>query len=117
MDFTIPPIERRDNLLVVSCAGRIVSSKNDTVLDEAVAELGKNASGIVAVLIVFAKDCYIDSRNIGKIFRMIQNLKETGGKMKLVLHEARIRELLIRMRIREFAEIFETEDEAVASLI
>ena len=69
----------------------------------------------VDVLVNFERVSYIDSAGIGVLISYLTKLKKAGGACKLVNVQGSVRMVLELTRLHKLFEIFEAEDEALAS--
>jgi len=67
------------------------------------------------VIINLEKVTYIDSSGIGALISSLSNLKKYQGGLKIINVFASVRKVFELTKLTSFFEIFDSEDEAVAS--
>lgn len=67
------------------------------------------------VVINLEKVSYIDSSGIGALISSLSNLKKYQGGLKIINVYASVRKVFELTKLTSFFEIFDSEDEAVAS--
>lgn len=80
-----------------------------TALREIVANDKKN------ILLNLANATHIDSSGLGELVAGYVSLQKSGGILKLLHLNTRVRELMVMTKLLTIFEVFENEDEAVAS--
>lgn len=67
------------------------------------------------ILLNLAGVSYMDSTGLGEVIRNYKTVIDKGGKLKLLSLTARIRDLMAMTKLLTVFEVFESEQEAVAS--
>lgn len=107
-------IRERDNVIIFDIDGEIRRTAENVVsLHQIVKDqLAKNKRNF---LINFEKVKFIDSMGVGELIASFKSVHDAGGKLKLMKLPPKIKLLFeITMLIKVF-EIFDDEDEAIAS--
>ncbi len=76
---------------------------------------GTMERGRFNVLVNFEKVSYVDSSGIGVLISFLTKLKKEGGACKLVNVRGSVRMVFELTRLHKLFQIFETEEEALAS--
>jgi len=103
----------RDGVTILDFSGDITIGKGDV-------ELRKEMSELVyaerkKILLNLRKVSFIDSSGIGEIVRSLTTIQKSGGVLKLLHLEAKVRDLFTITRLITVFETFENEAEAVES--
>lgn len=107
------PARNRDGVTILQPAGKITIGFGDVALRDAVDEaLG---AGSKHLLVDFERASKMDSSGMAELVAAYKKVKESGGEIKLLHLPSNIRDVLTITQIARVFEIFEDEDEAVAS--
>ena len=98
---------------VLELHGRVTIGDGADLLSETVSDfIGRGKTKIVLDL---GNVSYVDSIGLAEIVRCYTNVSSQGGKLKLLKITKKIEYLLIFTRLRPVFDIYDTEEEAVAS--
>jgi anti-sigma B factor antagonist len=107
------PVRNRDGVTILQPAGKITIGVGDVALRDAVdAAL---TAGSTSLLIDFQRASKMDSSGMAELVAAYKKVKESGGEIKLLHLPSNIRDVLTITRIARVFEIFEDEEEALAS--
>lgn len=67
------------------------------------------------IIINLEKVSYIDSSGIGVLISSLSNLKKVGGALKIINVYASVKKVFELTKLTSFFDIFDGEDEAIAS--
>ncbi len=76
---------------------------------------GHMESGKVNIIINLDKVSYIDSSGIGVLISSLSNLKKAGGALKIINVYASVRKVFELTKLTSFFDIYDNENDAVAS--
>jgi anti-sigma B factor antagonist len=107
------PVQHRDSVTILQPAGKITIGMGDVALREAVDDA--LAAGSRSLLVDFQKASKMDSSGMAELVAAYKKVKENGGEIKLLHLPSNIRDVLTITQISRVFEIFDDEDEAVAS--
>ena len=98
---------------IIALEGKITIGSGDTQLREVI----NNAvsSGKTNILLDLSKVTTIDSSGIGELVGSYTTVTNRGGKLKLLHLPAKLNELLHVTQLITVFEVYESENEAVAS--
>ena len=102
-----------DNVEIISLQGKITIGSGDTQLREVITN-AVNA-GKTNVLLDLSGVTTIDSSGIGELVGSYTTVTNRGGKLKLLHLPAKLNELLHVTQLITVFEVYENEQEAVAS--
>ncbi len=105
-------ISRVDNVLVVSCSGRIVFGEETTELCKSVRSLLPQNPQII--LNLRGVD-YVDSGGLGAVLGLVLSARILGGDIKICDPSSRVQNVLQLTRLISVIDIFAREEEAVAA--
>lgn len=71
--------------------------------------------GSKKILLNLAGVSYMDSTGLGEVIRNYKTVIDKGGKLKLLSLTARIKDLMAMTKLLTVFEVFESEQEALAS--
>ena len=98
---------------VVDVAGRITLGEGSSALRDALREMiGKNQKKI---LLNLGEVNYIDSSGIGELVSGFTTVTNSGGQLKLLNLNKRVKDLLQITKLYTVFEVFENEADAVRS--
>ena len=100
------------DILVVSCDGRIVFGEESAELRDTVKKLLAQKSQIVLNL---GGVTYIDSGGLGTLVALYTTAHQAGGSVKLSNLTQRVGDLLQVTKLLTVFEVYETEEEAIES--
>lgn len=107
------PVRNRDGVTILQPAGKITIGIGDVALREAVDEA--LAAGSKSLVVDFQKASKMDSSGMAELVAAFKRVTESGGQIKLLHLPSNIRDVLTITQIARVFEIFDDEDEAVAS--
>jgi anti-sigma B factor antagonist len=103
----------REGVIVLELSGRVVSGEECESFRRQVKEL--LASRQLSILLNLGEVTRIDSTGIGALVESVILSAKEGGRLKLFKVPRLIRNILSTHRLLQAFDIFETEDEALAS--
>jgi anti-sigma B factor antagonist len=106
--------ERRyKTLIIMDLAGNIRLGEGNIIFRKAlkiiVEDDNKN------ILVNLANVNYIDSSGLGELVAGYVSLEKVGGRLKLLNLNDRVRNIMVMTKLLTIFEVFENEDDAVAS--
>ncbi|WP_405014873.1 STAS domain-containing protein [Kitasatospora sp. NBC_01539] len=104
---------QQDGASIVDVKGAIVIGVGDVQLREAVREL--LSDGKKKIVLNLADVTRIDSSGIGELVSAFTTTSREGGKLKLTNLPPKVYDLLVITQLITVFEVFDSEDEAVAS--
>ena len=107
------PVRSRDGVTILQPAGKITIVIGDVAFREAVDEA--LAAGAMSLLVDFQKASKMDSSGMAELVAAFKKVTDSGGQIKLLRLPSNIRDVLTITQIARVFEIFEDEDEAIAS--
>lgn len=107
------PVRNRDGVSILEPQGKITIGAGDIELRSAVDEA--LAAGSYKLLIDFSRVTRMDSSGMAELVAGYKRTSEAGGQLKLLHLPSNIRDVLGITQIARVFDIFEDEDEAVAS--
>jgi len=107
------PVRSRDGVTILQPAGKITIGIGDVAFREAVDEA--LAAGSMSLLVDFQKASRMDSSGMAELVAAYKKVTDSGGQIKLLRLPSNIRDVLTITQIARVFEIFEDEDEAIAS--
>ncbi|HEX7829163.1 MAG TPA: STAS domain-containing protein [Thermoanaerobaculia bacterium] len=102
-----------ENVEIISLQGKITIGSGDTQLREVIANAIN--SGKTNILLDMSGVTTIDSSGIGELVGSYTTVTNRGGKLKLLHLPAKLNELLHVTQLITVFEVYENEQEAVAS--
>ena len=102
-----------DDVEIISLQGKITIGSGDTQLREVIANSVN--SGKTNILLDLSGVTTIDSSGIGELVGSYTTVTNRGGKLKLLHLPAKLNELLHVTQLITVFEVYENEQEAVAS--
>lgn len=102
-----------DNVEIISLQGKITIGAGDTQLREVISNA--IAQGRTNVLLDMSGVTTIDSSGIGELVGSFTTVTNRGGKLKLLHLPAKLNELLHVTQLITVFEVYENEQEALAS--
>ncbi|MGN6184348.1 MAG: STAS domain-containing protein [Thermoanaerobaculia bacterium] len=102
-----------DNVEIISLAGKITIGAGDTQLREVISNALNG--GKTNILLDMSGVTTIDSSGIGELVGSYTTVTNRGGKLKLLHLPAKLNELLHVTQLITVFEVYENEQEAVAS--
>lgn len=112
MDLNINSREKQ-GIVILELSGRVVSGEECESFRQKVKEL--LASRQMSILLTLGDVTRIDSTGIGALVESVILSAKEGGRLKLFKVPRLIRNILSTHRLLQAFDIYETEDEAVAS--
>jgi anti-sigma B factor antagonist len=107
------PVRSRDGVTILQPAGKITIGLGDIAFRDAIDEA--LAAGSMSLLVDFQKASKMDSSGMAELVAAYKKVTESGGQIKLLRLPSNIRDVLTITQIARVFEIFEDEDEAIAS--
>ncbi len=107
------PVRSRDGVTILQPAGKITIGIGDIAFRDAIDEA--LAAGSMSLLVDFQKASKMDSSGMAELVAAYKKVTESGGQIKLLRLPSNIRDVLTITQIARVFEIFEDEDEAIAS--
>jgi anti-sigma B factor antagonist len=107
------PMRSRDDVTILQPVGKITIGIGDVAFREAVDEALD--AGASSLLVDFQKASKMDSSGMAELVAAYKKVTESGGQIKLLRLPSNIRDVLTITQIARVFEIFEDEDEAIAS--
>ena len=102
-----------DGVTVLALAGRLVLEDGEAKLRERIDALV--AAGRIDIVLNLHDVTYLDSCGIGAVVGKFVTLNRRGGHLKLVCPSQRCRHVLEITHLLPVFEVFETDDQAIAS--
>jgi anti-sigma B factor antagonist len=106
-------VRNADDVIIVDLDGRLVLGVGDEILRDVVNEL--LAGDWKKIVLNLRKVTIIDSSGIGEVVASWKLAKRFGASLKLMGPAPQIQRTLRLTQLLPLLEVFETEDEAVAS--
>ena len=106
-------VRHHGKVTVVDLSGKITIGEGDVVLRDKVLELLDG--GHSKILLSLEKVSYMDSAGIGELVACFKKAREKGGTVKLLKPSGKVEDLLQLTKLWEVFEIFDEEQQAVAS--
>jgi anti-sigma B factor antagonist len=98
---------------VLDCSGKITLGEGTMAIRNTVREVLKN--GGKKIVLNLAEVNYIDSSGIGELVSSFTTVTNQGGQLKLLKLTKKIQELLAITKLLTVFQVFNDEQEAVAS--
>jgi anti-sigma B factor antagonist len=102
-----------DNIEIISLQGKITIGAGDTQLREVISNAV--SAGRTNILLDLSGVTTIDSSGIGELVGSYTTVTNRGGKLKLLHLPAKLNELLHVTQLITVFEVYENEQEAIAS--
>ncbi len=102
-----------DEVIIIDLKGRLVMGVGDELLREVINEL--LAEGWTKILLNLGEVPVIDSSGLGEVVSGWKLTRHFGGSLKLLRPGDRVQYTLRLSQVLPLLEVFEDEDEAVAS--
>ncbi len=107
------PVRNKEGVTILEPKGGITIGVGDVALREAIDEaLGVGAK---KMLIDFSRASKMDSSGMGELVAAHQKVSETGGVLKLLRLPKNIQDVLALTQIITVFDVFDDEEEALAS--
>lgn len=107
------PARSHEGVTILQPRGKITIGRGDIALREAVDQA--LAAGSKRVLVDFKKVTRMDSSGMAELVAAYKRMTESGGQLKLLRLPSNIRDVLGITQIARVFDIFDDEDEALAS--
>jgi anti-sigma B factor antagonist len=101
-----------DDVSIVDCRGRLLFGDEASALRDTVKNLLAETKNIVINL---ADTTYIDSGGLGTLVGLYSSAQNSGGMVKLAKLQQRVVDLLQVTKLLTVFDVYETEEEAIAS--
>ena len=109
------PAHTREGVTILEPKGKITIGRGDIELRDSVDEAMEGGSN--QVLVNFKKVTRMDSSGMAELVAAYKRITEAGGQMKLLHLPSNIRDVLGITQIAQVFDIFDDEDEALASYL
>jgi anti-sigma B factor antagonist len=106
-------LRKENDVVIVDFDGSLVVGVADEIVSNVVTEL--LADGYTKILLNLSKVDYVDSSGLGDIVQSYKMVERGGGAVKLLRPQDRVRRTLHLSNLLPLFEVFEHEDEALAS--
>ncbi len=106
-------VRHRDGVTIVEPHGKITIGVGDVLLREAVLE--SLAAGALNILLDFQFVSTIDSSGIGEMVSAYTTVTNRGGQLKLLKLSPKVLDILQITQLITVFDVYEEEDEAIAS--
>ncbi|MBW3565863.1 MAG: STAS domain-containing protein [Acidobacteria bacterium] len=103
----------RDGVYVIAPEGKITIGSGDTQLKSSIVEALESGSN--KILLDMGKVTTLDSSGIGELVGAYHSVTNRGGKLKLLHLPSKISDLLQVTQLITVFEVYDTEEEAIAS--
>ena len=107
------PTRTSEGVTILEPSGKLTIASGDIALRNTVDETMSSGSNMI--LIDFRRVTRMDSSGIAELVAAFKRVTDTGGQMKLLRLPSNIRDVLNITQIDQVFDIFDDEDEAVAS--
>ena len=102
-----------DGITIMDCSGRITLGEGSVQLRDAVRDL--LSKGSKQILLNLGDVTYIDSSGIGELVSGYTTVSNSGGQLKLLNLNKRVKDLLQITKLYTVFEVFEDEAAAIRS--
>jgi anti-anti-sigma factor len=106
-------LRKEEDVVIVDFDGSLVVGVADEIVSNVVTEL--LADGYLKILLNLSKVDYVDSSGLGDVVQSYKMAERGGGVIKLLRPQDRVRRTLHLSNLLPLFEVFENEDEALAS--
>ncbi len=106
-------IKMREGIAIIVMEGDIVGGPDATLLSEKFRELIRTDTN--RILLDMEQVNYMNSSGLGILIAGVTTVRNSGGELKLLHLIKKLRELLRITKLHRVFEIYENEDEAIAS--
>jgi anti-sigma B factor antagonist len=100
-------------LIIMDLAGNIRLGEGNIIFRKALKLIVED--GNKNILVNLASVNYIDSSGLGELVAGYVSLEKVGGRLKLLNLNERVRNIMVMTKLLTIFEVFENEDDAVAS--
>ena len=107
------PSRTNAGVTILEPSGKLTIARGDVALRDTVDET--MSAGSNNILVDFHRVSRMDSSGIAELVAAFKRVTESGGQMKLLRLPSNIRDVLNITQIDQVFDIFDDEDEAVAS--
>ncbi len=106
--------ERKNgDVTILDVEGKILLGEGDVQLNKKISDLISRKE--TRILLNLTNVPYMDSGGLGEVVRSYTTVKREGGELKLAGVTSRIKDLMTITKLHTIFDIFDSEDEAVAS--
>ena len=106
--------ERKNgDVVILDVEGKILLGEGDVQLNKKIKDLVSRKEG--KILLNLANVPYMDSGGLGEVVRSYSTVKAEGGDLRLAGVTSRIKDLMTITKLHTVFDIFDSEDEGVAS--
>lgn len=106
-------VRKNDDVIIVDFDGRLVLGDGDEVLAAVVDEL--LSEQYRKILLNLTSVEYIDSNGLGELVQCLKMAQRFGASMKLLRPQDRVKKTLSLTKMLPLFEVYESEEEAIAS--
>jgi anti-anti-sigma factor len=106
-------VRQREGVTILDLKGKITIGVGDVALREAIHEALD--AGATKILVNMADVSTIDSSGVGELVSAYTTATNRGGRLKLINLPAKVADILQITQLITVFEVFDDEDEAVAS--
>lgn len=106
-------VRKSDDVIIVDFDGRLVLGDGDEILAAVIDEL--LAEDYRKILLNLGSVEYIDSNGLGELVQSLKLAQRFGATMKLLRPQDRVRRTLTLTKMLPLFDVYESEEEAVAS--
>ena len=106
-------VRQRDNVTILDLKGKITIGVGDVALRNAVQDA--MSAGATNIIINLKDVTTIDSSGVGELVSAYTTATNRGSKLRLVNLPAKVSDILHITQLITVFEVYDTEDEAVAS--
>lgn len=106
-------IRRKENVAILDLKGKLTIGKGDVMLRKHIDELLKNNEK--SIVLNMHEVTYMDSSGVGELVSSFTSVSNRGGKLKLLSLSTKVHDLLQITQLLRVFDIFDNEEEAVAS--
>jgi anti-sigma B factor antagonist len=108
-------LEERDvNGITILTVGRVLKGTLESLLKERIDQLV--GEGRLQIVIDLKHVPYVDSSEIGRLIRAHLSVRQAGGRVRLCNLAEKVSAVLRMTRLDTVLELYQTEDEALASI-
>jgi anti-sigma B factor antagonist len=113
MELKVCPLEGRDDILVIRVSGEIDSTSAERFREELVGMIGETTRHLVLDL---GEVTYINSSGLGALVAAYKRVKASDGSLRLCHVRGMIAKVMELIRLDKMVEMYETEEEALATI-
>ena len=106
--------ERNIDGVTILSVQRMLKGTLESLLKERIAELVQQ--GRLQIVVDLKQVPYMDSSDIGRLIRAHLSVRQAGGRVRLCNLSGRVLDVLKMTRLHTVLELYQTEEEALASM-